>query len=111
MVGLAVYTSAGAASYARWKLHGFEYPRGHRLIMQPEGGAPHPAPVTPPPRPVSGAAIFLHIGFTTPGRVVFARPDSAIRVTSYSAGGFRVTGSNLAFFYKFLQAPVPKTKC
>lgn len=33
--GLAVYSSPNAASYARQKLHGFEYPPGERLIVKP----------------------------------------------------------------------------
>lgn len=36
--GLAtvVYTSHQWASYAKEKLHGFEYPPGHRLIVKPD---------------------------------------------------------------------------
>jgi len=54
MVGLAVYTNPNSAAYARKKLHGFEYPPGHRLIVKhDEGGggvfAPSPASSTPPP--------------------------------------------------------------
>nr|AOV81546.1 development regulated RNA-binding protein [Artemia sinica] len=34
MVVVAVYTSVSAATYAKEKLHGFEYPPGHRLIVK-----------------------------------------------------------------------------
>jgi len=36
-VGKAVYTNPRAASYAKNKLHGFEYPPGERLIVKFEG--------------------------------------------------------------------------
>ena len=55
-VGGAVYTNARSASYARDKLHGFEYPPGERLIVKfdtgsgsENGGAWHGA--GPPPGP------------------------------------------------------------
>jgi hypothetical protein len=59
MVGLAVYTSPHSAAYARKKLHGFEYPPGHRLIVRHEEGSvaalhlasPPALPPTPPPAP------------------------------------------------------------
>ncbi|XP_014209709.1 RNA-binding protein 45 [Copidosoma floridanum] len=39
-----VYTNPSAAAYAREKLHGFEYPLGHRLIVKPDlSGAPQPS--------------------------------------------------------------------
>jgi hypothetical protein len=33
---IAVYNNPQAASYAKEKLHGFEYPPGQRLIVKPE---------------------------------------------------------------------------
>lgn len=35
-VAEVVYTSSQAAAYAKEKLHGFEYPIGHRLIVRPD---------------------------------------------------------------------------
>jgi len=47
-LGVATYASTEAASYARQKLHGFEYPPGERLIvkmLEPGSGLQHLAPV------------------------------------------------------------------
>lgn len=35
-----VYTNSSAAAYAREKLHGFEYPLGHRMIVKPDLSGP-----------------------------------------------------------------------
>lgn len=43
-----VYTNPSAASYAREKLHGFEYPPGHRMIVKPDmSGVQKNAKTTP----------------------------------------------------------------
>lgn len=61
VLGLAVYTNPTAASYARNKLHGFEYPPGHRLIVRyDEASANGHLTVSstssspPPPHPIPG---------------------------------------------------------
>lgn len=53
-LGLAVFTNARAALYARDKLHGFEYPPGERLIVKLDTGAGeswHTTSLPPPPPP------------------------------------------------------------
>lgn len=53
-VGTAVYTNSRAASYAKKKLHGFEYPPGERLIVKFENSDHNLqyqyAPPPPPPQ-------------------------------------------------------------
>ena len=57
--GTVVYNNPQSATYAKEKLHGFEYPPGHRLIIKfdevpPPGysiAPPSPYSMQPPPRP------------------------------------------------------------
>lgn len=70
VVGLVVYTNPTSAAYARKKLHGFEYPPGHRLIVRHEDGgggsvgvgggrmtASSASSSPPPVAPVSGTTL------------------------------------------------------
>eukprot|EP00092_Neocalanus_flemingeri_P028795 GFUD01031260.1.p1 GENE.GFUD01031260.1~~GFUD01031260.1.p1 ORF type:complete len:452 (+),score=84.05 GFUD01031260.1:91-1446(+) len=51
-VGTAVYTNTRAASYAKKKLHGFEYPPGERLIVKFDSDHNHHYHYAPPAHPV-----------------------------------------------------------
>jgi len=67
VVGLVVYTNPTSAAYARKKLHGFEYPPGHRLIVRHEddsggsgaagGGRMTASSASSSPPPVPGSTL------------------------------------------------------
>ncbi|XP_058800716.1 RNA-binding protein 45 isoform X2 [Phymastichus coffea] len=67
-----VYNTPSAAAYAREKLHGFEYPLGHRMIVKPDMSGP-----LLPHKPLLKQGIPNNNNITTPGGVVAARTDLA----------------------------------
>jgi len=92
-VGTVVFNNPQSATYAKEKLHGFEYPIGHRLIVKYEESMPPPPthqanhlggyPAPPPPQTYSLQHLPRHL--QPPANYVGALPPSGYPLAAPTA--------------------------